>query len=81
MTKQELDKIKNFAEEQFYKAEVEIPYDDLISSCNNEHFTSCINPWYDSTGRFPLNDKEAVEEWGLDVVVDFCEKAKVKLGL
>ena len=33
----------------------------------------------DHSGRFELNDVEAVKEWGLDVVIDFCEKAKAAL--
>lgn len=33
------------------------------------------NPWLDCSGRFPLTDTEAVEEWGLVTIMDFCEKA------
>ena len=72
MTKEMLNKIRDFAEENFCKPEAEQVYGD------DEEF-AVTNPWIDHTGRFPLNDEQAVKEWGLDVVMDFCEKAKEKI--
>ena len=69
MTKEMLQKIRDFAEENWCKDEAEQIYAD------DEEF-AVSNPWMDHSGRFPLDDIGAVKEWGLDVVIDFCEKAK-----
>ena len=68
MTKELLQKIKAFADENFCNEDTDIYGDD-------EEF-AVTNPWMDHSGRFELDDEEAVAEWGLDVVVDFIEKAK-----
>lgn len=67
MTKEKLNIIKQFAEENFCDENTTIYGDD-------EEF-AVTNPWMDHSGRFPLDDEEAVKEWGLAVVIDFCEKA------
>jgi hypothetical protein len=71
MTREMLQKIKDFAEENFCKEYTDIYGDD-------DEF-AVTNPWIDHSGRFPLDDVGAVKEWGLDVVLDFCEKAKEKI--
>ena len=63
-----IEKIKRFAEDNFCKPESEQIYAD------DPEF-AVTNPWMDHTGRFELTDEEAVKEWGLDVVVEFCIKA------
>ena len=72
MTKEDLKMIKSFAEENFCKSEKEQLYVD------DEEF-AVTNPWIDRSGRFELDDVGAVKEWGLDVVVSFCEKAKLRV--
>ena len=45
-----------------------------------EHpYMAVSNPWIDESGRFELKNIEAVKEWGLVTVLDFCEKVKDKL--
>ena len=68
MTRETLQKIKDFAEENFRKEYTDIYGDD-------DEF-AVTNPWMDHSGRFELTDEEAIKEWGLAVVVDFIEKAK-----
>lgn len=34
------------------------------------------NPWMDSSSRFELTDADALEEWGMESVFEFCTKAK-----
>ena len=65
MMNAKLKEIKKFAEENFCKDEKEQFYVD------DPEF-AVTNPWMDHTGRFELNDKEAVEEWGLELIVNFC---------
>ena len=71
MTKATLQKIKEFAEENFCAENTDVYGDD-------EEF-AVTNPWMDHSGRFELDDVQAVKEWGLDVVMDFCEKAMRKI--
>ena len=64
-----LTEIKNFALKQF-NGEIGIPpvwfeYQDQAIVC----------PWYDPTSRYPLDDYEAVETYGLANVLNFCAKA------
>ena len=66
MTKEMFQKIKTFAEENFCA--------DNAIYADDEEF-AVTNPWMDHSGRFELDDVGAVKEWGLDVVMDFCEKA------
>lgn len=63
-----IEKIKAFAEENFCKDEKDQIY------AEDAEF-AVTNPWMDHTGRFELTDEEAVREWGLEVVVEFCIKA------
>ena len=53
-------------------------YSQLTVDCER-YDVAVSNPWIDQSGRFPLTDEEAVREWGLDVVVDFCEKVRTAL--
>ena len=72
MTKKMMQKIKEFAEHN-WSAE-----DENVVSV--EHLDQAVsNPWMDRSGRFALTDEGAIKEWGLDVVMDFCEKAKAKI--
>lgn len=32
------------------------------------------NPWIDESARFPLSDAQAVETYGLENIIDFCEQ-------
>ncbi len=34
-----------------------------------------VDPWYDCSGRWELNDEEAKNEWGEELVNEFIEKA------
>lgn len=73
MMKDMLKKVKDFAEDNWCKDEAEQIYAD------DEEF-AVANPWIDHSGRFTLDDAGAVKEWGLDVVIDFYEKAKAEIG-
>jgi hypothetical protein len=68
-----LEKIKNFAEKNFC--------DENTDVYGNDDEFAVTNPWMDHSGRFELTDEEAVKEWGLDVVIDFIEKAKLRIDL
>lgn len=70
--KERLEKIKEFAEENWCK---EDESDKIFAE--DEEF-AVENPWMDHSGRFHLSDEKAVKEWGLDVVLDFCLKAMEK---
>lgn len=72
MTREELKKVKDFAEINWCREESEQLYVD-----DPEFAVS--NPWMDHSGRFELTDEGAVKEWGLDVVVSFIEKAKEEM--
>ena len=67
MNKELLDTIKQFADENFCADNPTVIADDSEFAVTN--------PWMDHSGRFPLNDVGAVEEWGLEVVIDFIIKA------
>ena len=72
-TNEELEKIKKFAEEQFNHAHETDWAGGYISVHSDEHLMNVINPWIDSSARFELNDEAAIEEWGLELVTEFCE--------
>lgn len=65
MMKEKLKAIKEFAEENFCREDGRQFYVD------DEEF-ALVNPWIDHSGRFELTDEEAVREWGLDEVLEFC---------
>lgn len=65
MMKEKLEKIKEFAYENWNKEEKDQFFVD------DEEF-ALVNPWMDHSGRFDLTDEEAVAEWGLDEVLEFC---------
>ena len=62
----DLTEIKTFAERNFALPE-------------NKRFTievdgiALANPWMDKSGRFELSDRDAVEEWGMEAVLKFCD--------
>lgn len=68
MTATMLQKIKEFAEKNFC--------DEKTTVYGDDGEFAVTDPWMDHTGRFELDDEGAVAEWGLDVVLDFIEKAK-----
>lgn len=72
-TTDQLETIKKFADEQFIRAH-ETDWDGgYISVHSDDHLMNVINPWIDASARFELNDQEAIDEWGLDLVNEFCE--------
>lgn len=77
MTQSMLNKIKKFADDQFNYAGETGNFDGLIGV--EQYGISVIDPWYDQSARFPLDDEEAVEEWGLATVISFCIKAQAKI--
>ena len=74
MTKEMLKRIKEFAEWNMNckdSEQVVVDTDDGIA---------LSNPWIDCSARFPLlTDEEAIKVWGLNVVMEFCEKAEKKI--
>lgn len=62
-----LEEIKQFAEETWGD-----PDREVVASHPDVAVT---NPWMDERGRFQLTDEQAVETWGLETVMDYCEKA------
>jgi len=77
MTQDMLDKIKKFANDQFSYAGETGDYDGLVDV--EQYGIAVIDPWYDTSARFPIDDAKAVEEWGLTTVISFCEKAQEKI--
>lgn len=73
-TTEEIETVKKFADEQFHHAHQTDFAGGYISAHSEEHLMNVINPWIDSSARFELTDEEAIEEWGLDLVIDFCEQ-------
>ena len=67
-----LEKIKEFARKNFLSEssdKLTIPVRDCAMS----------TPWMDRSGRFELNDVAAVEEWGLEAVLLFCQAADLAM--
>lgn len=62
----DIQKVKEFAEDNICKDE-----NDPTRIYVDDGEFAVTNPWYDCSGRFPLNDVGAVEEWGLPLVVSF----------
>ena len=71
--------MKRFTNEQIerVKALAEMNYIDS-SEIGNENMTGfefngikIINPWIDETGRFDLNDEQAIKTYGLENVLNF----------
>ena len=60
-----LEEIKEFAEDNLGKDDKEQFYVD------DPEF-ALADPWYDCSGRFPLTDEQAIHEWGLPNVINFC---------
>lgn len=75
--KDDIQRVKDFADINFCKDE-----DDptRIFADDDEEEFAVTNPWLDCSGRFPLNDVQAVEEWGLPIVVSFIIKALKIIG-
>ncbi len=74
MTKELLKKIKKFAHENY---DLDESNPNRVIADNDD--VAVANPWLDCSGRFCLNDVEAVEEWGLVTIIDFCEKAQIEM--
>lgn len=74
MTKEILNKIKEFAE-------YNMNCDDEDQFVVEAKDVALTNPWIDYSARFTLTDEEAVKEWGLEIVLEFCEKAKAYIKL
>ena len=71
MTKEELKKIREFAEKNFSADEnMQLAVD--VTTPEGEP-VALTNPWIDRSGRFPLTDAQAVHEWGLHNVVTFMK--------
>ena len=68
MDKAMLQRIRAFAEYNFC-----LPEDKQVYVEDTEFYVT--NPWIDKSARFPLTDDQAVQTWGLDVVMEFCAKA------
>ena len=77
----DLRAIKNFALENFDKAgqgedailvDITMPDGDEVS---------CSSVWFDRTGRFPLNDYDAVKEWGLVGVISYIKTVESCLAV
>ena len=68
ITRLEILKAKEFAERNFEES----------AWAGSEGMTAfefngitIVNPWIDETGRFDLTDKEAIERYGLENVLNF----------
>lgn len=72
-----LDKIKQFADDQFTVAGETGEQDGMVSVESDGQ--GIIDPWMDHSGRFPLDDVGAVKEYGLDTVLSFCLLALDKM--
>ena len=70
MTSETLKEIKRFAHNNYDLDESD---PNRIIADNDD--IAVANPWLDCSGRFYLTDVEAVKEWGLVTIIDFCEKA------
>ena len=46
-----------------------------VSVVSEELGVSVNNPWYDSTGRFPLGYRESLREYGEALVGEWCKRA------
>ncbi len=46
-----------------------------VSVVSEELGVSVNNPWYDSTGRFPLDYRESLREYGEALVSEWCRQA------
>ena len=84
MTKRKLQKVKDFAQRNFEKFGAtedltRVFSIDLTTPCGEE--VCCTSVWMDRSGRFELDDKAAIDEWGLAGVVTFIESAAKHLGL
>ena len=74
-----LGRIKKFAEQNFNKfgetgCIENVFHIDAVTPRSVE--VSVATVWMDITGRFPLNDEQAVKEWGLANVVTFITEAQ-----
>lgn len=69
-TEEHWQKIKDLAEFQFRYGL------DLVSIEHEELGVTIINPWIDSSARFPLDDDGAVKEYGEEFIKKWCEAAK-----
>ncbi len=70
-----LDKIKEFAEKNYDRYNETGDPEQAFGVESEKYAMKCIYPWADPSGRFPLNDEQAVKTWGLPLVLEYCEKA------
>lgn len=75
MTRELLDRITAFAHANMNRN------DDNPSVYFEHNGMAITNPWIDESARFPLDDIGAVKEYGLENVIDFCEKARKEMEL
>ena len=67
-----LKEIKEFAQKNW-----NLPESEQIYVADPEF--NLVNPWIDRSGRFELTNEEAVKEWGLMEVLEFCIKAEERI--
>lgn len=72
-SEKDLERIKAFAEDNWG-----LPEREQLTVEDTEFDVS--NPWIDRSGRFPIDDAHAIEEWGRPLVVEFCQKALERLN-
>lgn len=66
-----MKKVKEFAEQQWYKYGESGEVDGMIGFVYNDMFV--INPFIDESGRFELSDEEAIEYYGIENIKKFAE--------
>lgn len=76
MTNEMLDKIKELAEDNLGK-----DYKDEGTVYAEYENFAVTNPWHDKTGRVHLDDVEAIREWGLATIIQFCDRARKQWDL
>lgn len=66
-----LSKVKSLAEQMFdeFGATGECAFSVVLDGCN------VTSVWMDRTGRFPLTDAEAIEEWGKPNISKYIREA------
>lgn len=69
--KSNMDAIKKFAGNQFLNGDSTVSF--------QHKGTTIVNPWYDETGRFELNDEQAIAKYGAGNIQKFCQAAETCL--
>lgn len=68
ITAKEIKKVKEIAEKNFIDSS-EVGSEGMVSF--EFYGMNIINPWMSECGRFELSDKEAIETYGLENVLNF----------